>query len=100
MQLDLERGEIMVGEMTNRPMARFVAAGLLSKLDDVMHRLVALNAIDIIDFDGEDGDEFDLGSPRSDHEDIAKQLTTYRSCLLYTSPSPRDATLSRMPSSA
>ena len=25
---------------------------------------------------------------------------TYRSCLLYTSPSPRDATLSRMPSSA
>ena len=25
---------------------------------------------------------------------------TYRACLLYTSPSPRDATLSRMPSSA
>ena len=24
----------------------------------------------------------------------------YRDCLLYTSPSPRDATLSRMPSSA
>ena len=24
----------------------------------------------------------------------------YRACLLYTSPSPRDATLSRMPSSA
>ena len=27
-------------------------------------------------------------------------LNTGRSCLLYTSPSPRDATLSRMPSSA
>ena len=26
--------------------------------------------------------------------------TVYRTCLLYTSPSPRDATLSRMPSSA
>ena len=26
--------------------------------------------------------------------------TTYKTCLLYTSPSPRDATLSRMPSSA
>ena len=26
--------------------------------------------------------------------------TVYRYCLLYTSPSPRDATLSRMPSSA
>ena len=27
-------------------------------------------------------------------------LTVYEPCLLYTSPSPRDATLSRMPSSA
>ena len=27
-------------------------------------------------------------------------LTRYYNCLLYTSPSPRDATLSRMPSSA
>ena len=32
------------------------------------------------------GDLFDIGNPPS--------------CLLYTSPSPRDATLSRMPSSA
>ena len=28
------------------------------------------------------------------------ELTLCRHCLLYTSPSPRDATLSRMPSSA
>ena len=28
------------------------------------------------------------------------ELILYRACLLYTSPSPRDATLSRMPSSA
>ena len=27
-------------------------------------------------------------------------MTDYKNCLLYTSPSPRDATLSRMPSSA
>ena len=27
-------------------------------------------------------------------------IDTYKDCLLYTSPSPRDATLSRMPSSA
>ena len=27
-------------------------------------------------------------------------VTTPKACLLYTSPSPRDATLSRMPSSA
>ena len=38
---------------------------------------------------------------------LAKKTTTkfalatiYNTCLLYTSPSPRDATLSRMPSSA
>ena len=29
-----------------------------------------------------------------------KQMTWFKRCLLYTSPSPRDATLSRMPSSA
>ena len=29
-----------------------------------------------------------------------KSLTSLHTCLLYTSPSPRDATLSRMPSSA
>ena len=29
-----------------------------------------------------------------------KEMTLNRDCLLYTSPSPRDATLSRMPSSA
>ena len=32
--------------------------------------------------------------------DHTKQDTFLISCLLYTSPSPRDATLSRMPSSA
>ena len=32
--------------------------------------------------------------------DLDFQQDTYLSCLLYTSPSPRDATLSRMPSSA
>ena len=31
---------------------------------------------------------------------IYKILANYYNCLLYTSPSPRDATLSRMPSSA
>ena len=31
---------------------------------------------------------------------IERRGYDYRDCLLYTSPSPRDATLSRMPSSA
>ena len=33
-------------------------------------------------------------------EDLGYRLSEVRNCLLYTSPSPRDATLSRMPSSA
>ena len=80
----------MVGEMTNRPMARFMASGLRSNLDDVMHRLVGLNAIDIIDFDGEGGTGLELGSPRDDHEDIAKQLTTYRSVSSWINPESPD----------
>ena len=42
---------------------------------------------------------FKLGIPiRTRHNEVAP--TQYEFCLLYTSPSPRDATLSRMPSSA
>ena len=34
------------------------------------------------------------------YAEMDRNLTRLRTCLLYTSPSPRDATLSRMPSSA
>ena len=34
------------------------------------------------------------------HSSVGLLRAVNRSCLLYTSPSPRDATLSRMPSSA
>ena len=34
------------------------------------------------------------------YDDLQKVMDTFNGCLLYTSPSPRDATLSRMPSSA
>ena len=48
------------------------------------------------------------GDIRADTMDLALQkltsngqiVITLKDCLLYTSPSPRDATLSRMPSSA
>ena len=33
-------------------------------------------------------------------EKFTEEIITLENCLLYTSPSPRDATLSRMPSSA
>ena len=35
-----------------------------------------------------------------DIEDLKSTISQLSNCLLYTSPSPRDATLSRMPSSA
>ena len=35
-----------------------------------------------------------------DHQDVILRVVASLHCLLYTSPSPRDATLSRMPSSA
>ena len=41
----------------------------------------------------------DIASNYPPYNIIRKDEDTY-SCLLYTSPSPRDATLSRMPSSA
>ena len=69
----------MVGELTNRPMARFNAAGLRKNLDSVMHILCSLKAVDLIDFDGEEGNHLNLGSPRADHDAVAKNLSTYRS---------------------
>ena len=35
-----------------------------------------------------------------EYSDLLSEQSKLRACLLYTSPSPRDATLSRMPSSA
>ena len=40
------------------------------------------------------------GKPVEDYGAKGREEATGRGCLLYTSPSPRDATLSRMPSSA
>ena len=37
---------------------------------------------------------------RPEEVSLQKDRADYQTCLLYTSPSPRDATLSRMPSSA
>ena len=45
----------------------------------------------------QDGQEYNLCFVALDK---IKRYTQKKGCLLYTSPSPRDATLSRMPSSA
>ena len=42
----------------------------------------------------------DVGLPDMSGFELLKRIRQTHTCLLYTSPSPRDATLSRMPSSA
>ena len=46
------------------------------------------------------GLQFIAEKPMINEDQVRKTLTVAIDCLLYTSPSPRDATLSRMPSSA
>ena len=53
------------------------------------------SGVDIVCVELEDGI-----APKDKAEARQKALALFSNCLLYTSPSPRDATLSRMPSSA
>ena len=50
--------------------------------------------------DDEDGEEDEARKRETKRIGNGKPPKIYYACLLYTSPSPRDATLSRMPSSA
>ena len=64
--------------------------------DEIIKRFTARmdSLADVAGFEG-----FELLRPTGDSEPRWFVYTRW-SCLLYTSPSPRDATLSRMPSSA
>jgi len=55
--------------------------------------------IDSLASPGQGQDKKAIGGIRATHSDKGKILVS-QSCLLYTSPSPRDRTRSRMPSSA
>ena len=44
--------------------------------------------------------QFDIGMTLIEYSPTSTYFDSFIVCLLYTSPSPRDATLSRMPSSA
>ena len=64
---------------------------------DELKQLVEFHAADVVIFDNE------LSHAQNRNLEVAlevKVLDRTELCLLYTSPSPRDATLSRMPSSA
>ena len=60
------------------------AAPLLNKLEEQNKKVLFIHT----------GQHFDKNMSKDIFDDLSL------SCLLYTSPSPRDATLSRMPSSA
>ena len=52
------------------------------------------------DPDGGDNDEIDIDTLNGLIQDNLQDFINNTTCLLYTSPSPRDGLLSRMPSSA
>ena len=51
-------------------------------------------------YTGEGMDEMEFTEAESNMNDLVSEYQQYQDCLLYTSPSPRDGLLSRMPSSA
>ena len=55
--------------------------------------------LDIFSLDIKDGKEISI-KPKKIDQNTKRLWGMNRSCLLYTSPSPRDKTVSRMPSSA
>ena len=72
---------------------------MLDELGITANSDVNLKPSDYVDLT--DGPLIQVLSPNLDDEIIASPMDIeIKFCLLYTSPSPRDATLSRMPSSA
>ena len=66
------------------------ASGKSAKLTEALHQ-----ALDLAEANGVDFDEYDR-----DGDKVIDGIGFLHSCLLYTSPSPRDQRGSRMPSSA
>ena len=83
-----------------------IGSNLVELVVPALERCVLNVHIDLMDDDLVEA--ANVGHQRFTTEDIAvhkvkslkDRFSTNSTCLLYTSPSPRDATLSRMPSSA
>ena len=84
-----------------------VALGTMGYFQIIERLNVADTRLQIMEKDLEENTEFrikwprgQLGSLPADSEQYTMLEDLYKTCLLYTSPSPRDGLLSRMPSSA
>ena len=74
---------------------------LLAPLSKRQRRAQAERALELVGLKDRMGHKpSELSGGQEQRVAIARAIATRCSCLLYTSPSPRDATLSRMPSSA
>ena len=74
--------------------------------EDEIKEVIALLDENRVDYYETDAGNWGISMPalwlkdENDYPKARELLDNYQTCLLYTSPSPRDATLSRMPSSA
>ena len=106
---DLRRAEASHIKVMSAKKATVDAADLAKRLD-IKAKLATPAAAPADDDDDDDGDEpaapdqpkdgAPAPAPAAPRDDDDADAGPPGSCLLYTSPSPRDATLSRMPSSA
>ena len=105
---DASWDDIIHGSPVDLPgfLVLFVSCSLMSIDHATTQRIRALHKHEIEAChrekeDAEHGPQAPIGSTIQKSKDVALDADwLVRACLLYTSPSPRDATLSRMPSSA
>ena len=73
----------------------------LLSIKDALNRISSKEVIAKSDYPADDNTAFDGFAVNSkETKNTFQKFKILKTCLLYTSPSPRDATLSRMPSSA
>ena len=92
----------VLGPLTNPAKAPNQIMGVFDKnlVEPIANVLKGLNSRHVMVVHSEDGlDEFSIANKTYVAELKDNKISTY-TCLLYTSPSPRDRSLSRMPSSA
>ena len=93
---NIDTDRIIPGKYTKTLDISSLAAHVLEDLDPDFRNKVKKGDVLVA------GDNFGCGSSREQAPIAIKEIgvSVVIACLLYTSPSPRDATLSRMPSSA